>query len=123
MGQQGCLGGRHAADNMHGDPTAWHEIETLAREVGASARTLSRLFASETQLGFKSWCRRAHRGDDRKAVNGGRCLGRAIWTVIARHRVSPAASPTARHDSFLAGHDVFCATCALDCDRLRLKSM
>ena len=34
-------------------------IETLAREVGTSARTLSRLFASETQLSFKSWCQRA----------------------------------------------------------------
>jgi AraC-like DNA-binding protein len=42
-----------------GDPTAAHEIETLAREVGTSARTLSRLFSSETQLSFKSWCQRA----------------------------------------------------------------
>ena len=32
---------------------------TLAREVGTSARTLSRLFSSETQLSFKSWCQRA----------------------------------------------------------------
>ena len=38
---------------------AAHEIETLAREVGTSARTLSRLFSSETQLSFKSWCQRA----------------------------------------------------------------
>ena len=44
---------------MLGDPTGAHEIETLAREVGTSARTLSRLFASETQLSFKSWCQRA----------------------------------------------------------------
>ena len=44
---------------MLGDPTADHEIETLAREVGTSARTLSRLFSSETQLSFKSWCQRA----------------------------------------------------------------
>ena len=40
-------------------PPASHEIETLAREVGTSARTLSRLFSSETQLSFKSWCQRA----------------------------------------------------------------
>ena len=40
-------------------PPAAHEIETLAREVGTSARTLSRLFASETQFSFKSWCQRA----------------------------------------------------------------
>jgi AraC-like DNA-binding protein len=50
---------RRAADIVLGDPTGPHEIETLAREVGTSARTLSRLFSSETQLSFKSWCQRA----------------------------------------------------------------
>jgi AraC-like DNA-binding protein len=50
---------RRAADIVLGNPTGNHEIETLAREVGTSARTLSRLFASETQLSFKSWCQRA----------------------------------------------------------------
>ena len=50
---------RRAADIVLGDPTASHEIETLARGVGTSARTLSRLFSSETQLSFKSWCQRA----------------------------------------------------------------
>jgi len=42
-----------------GNPAASHDIETLARKVGASERTLSRLFSSETQLSFKSWCQRA----------------------------------------------------------------
>ena len=50
---------RRAADIVLGDPTGSHEIEALARDVGTSARTLSRLFASETQLSFKSWCQRA----------------------------------------------------------------
>ena len=50
---------RRAANIVLADPTGAHEIETLAREVGTSARTLSRLFASETQLSFKSWCQRA----------------------------------------------------------------
>ncbi len=50
---------RRAADIVLGDPTAAHEIESLARAVGTSARTLSRLFTSETQLSFKSWCQRA----------------------------------------------------------------
>ena len=50
---------RRAADIVLSDPTGDHEIETLAREVGTSARTLSRLFSSETQLSFKSWCQRA----------------------------------------------------------------
>jgi AraC-like DNA-binding protein len=50
---------RRAAAIVLGDPTASHEIEALARAVGTSARTLSRLFASQTQLSFKSWCQRA----------------------------------------------------------------
>jgi AraC-like DNA-binding protein len=50
---------RRAADIVLADPTGSHEIETLAREVGTSARTLSRLFSLETQLSFKSWCQRA----------------------------------------------------------------
>jgi AraC-like DNA-binding protein len=50
---------RRAADIVLGDPTGSHDIESLARTVGASARTLSRLFASQTQLSFKSWCQRA----------------------------------------------------------------
>src|SRR5262249_53502386 len=50
---------RRAAMIVLDDPTGSHEIETLAREVGTSARTLSRLFSSETQLSFKSWCQRA----------------------------------------------------------------
>jgi AraC-like DNA-binding protein len=50
---------RRAADLVLRDPTRPHEIEMLAQKVGTSARTLSRLFASETQLSFKSWCQRA----------------------------------------------------------------
>jgi len=50
---------RHAAMIVLDDPTGSHDIDTLAREVGTSARTLSRLFSSETQLSFKSWCQRA----------------------------------------------------------------
>ncbi|WJR77130.1 helix-turn-helix transcriptional regulator [Bradyrhizobium sp. NP1] len=50
---------RRAADIVLDDPTAAHEIERLAEKVGTSARTLSRLFSSETQLSFKSWCQRA----------------------------------------------------------------
>ncbi|WP_300161636.1 helix-turn-helix transcriptional regulator [Bradyrhizobium sp.] len=50
---------RRAADIVLNDPTGAHEIETLAQVVGTSARTLSRLFASETQLSFKSWRQRA----------------------------------------------------------------
>ena len=50
---------RRAADIVLSDPTYRTEIGSLAREVGTSTRTLSRLFSSETQLSFKSWCQRA----------------------------------------------------------------
>ena len=50
---------RRAADIVLADPTGVHEIEGLARAVGTSARTLSRLFSTETQLSFKSWRQRA----------------------------------------------------------------
>jgi AraC-like DNA-binding protein len=50
---------RRAADIVLADPTETHDIADLAREVGASARTLSRLFSTETQLNFKSWRQRA----------------------------------------------------------------
>src|SRR6202000_1488696 len=50
---------RRAADIVLRAPAAAHEIEDLARKVGTSARTLSRLFSAETQLSFKSWCQRA----------------------------------------------------------------
>jgi AraC-like DNA-binding protein len=48
-----------AADIVLADPTETHDIADLARTIGTSARTLSRLFSSETQLSFKSWCQRA----------------------------------------------------------------
>jgi AraC-like DNA-binding protein len=50
---------RRAADIVLRAPAASHEIETLAQQVGTSARTLSRLFSSQTQLSFKTWCQRA----------------------------------------------------------------
>jgi AraC-like DNA-binding protein len=50
---------RRAADIVLADPTETHDIADLARAVGTSARTLSRLFSAETQLSFKSWCQRA----------------------------------------------------------------
>jgi AraC-like DNA-binding protein len=50
---------RRAADIVLADPTETHDIADLARKVGTSARTLSRLFSAETQLNFKSWCQRA----------------------------------------------------------------
>jgi AraC-like DNA-binding protein len=66
---------RRAAEIVLRAPAAAHEIETLAQKVGASARTLSRLFAAETQLSFKSWRQRAR-------------IAAAIETMSTRSNVS-----------------------------------
>lgn len=50
---------RRAAEIVLSDPATAHDIEDLARKIGTSARTLSRLFAAETHISFKSWCQRA----------------------------------------------------------------
>jgi AraC-like DNA-binding protein/mannose-6-phosphate isomerase-like protein (cupin superfamily) len=50
---------RLAAEIVLAAPATAHDIETLAQKVGTSVRTLSRLFAAETELSFKAWCQRA----------------------------------------------------------------
>jgi AraC-like DNA-binding protein len=50
---------RRAADIVLAAPMVTHDLDDLARQVGTSTRTLSRLFASETHLSFKAWCQRA----------------------------------------------------------------
>jgi AraC-like DNA-binding protein len=50
---------RRAAERVLADPARTHEIDQLALEIGTSARTLSWLFSTETQLSFKTWCQRA----------------------------------------------------------------
>jgi AraC-like DNA-binding protein/quercetin dioxygenase-like cupin family protein len=50
---------RRAAEIVLAEPADGHEIDHLAHRVGTSARTLSRLFAAQTQLSFKRWCQRA----------------------------------------------------------------
>ena len=68
---------RRAADIVLGDPAAAHEIEDLAREVGTSARTLSRLFARNPTELQELVPARAHRLRDREAVDPCQCLGEA----------------------------------------------
>ena len=50
---------RRAAEIVLAAPADAFDIDTLARKVGTSARTLSRRFAAETKLSFKAWCQRA----------------------------------------------------------------
>jgi len=53
------LRARRAAQLVLASPASEEDLATLARKVGSSARTLSRLFAAETRLSFKAWCQRA----------------------------------------------------------------
>src|SRR5690242_13385429 len=50
---------RRAALLVLAAPADADDVDTLARKVGTSARTLSRRFAAETRLSFKAWCQRA----------------------------------------------------------------
>lgn len=64
---------RRAAEIVLSNPMNTHDIDDLARKVGTSSRTLSRLFSAETQLSFKSWCQRARiaAAIERLSVNSG----------------------------------------------------
>jgi AraC-like DNA-binding protein len=48
-----------AAAIVRAAPNARHPLAEVAREAGASARTLERLFRAETRLGFGAWRQRA----------------------------------------------------------------
>jgi AraC-like DNA-binding protein len=50
---------REVAELLLTDPADDRDLNTLAREVGVSGRTLSRLFPQQTQLTFKVWRQRA----------------------------------------------------------------
>lgn len=50
---------RSVAELVLADPTGARELRELARLAGASARTITRLFPSETGLTFKAWRQRA----------------------------------------------------------------
>lgn len=46
---------RRVADALRADPTDGRPLAAWGNEVGASARTLARLFVSETGMGFERW--------------------------------------------------------------------
>jgi AraC-like DNA-binding protein/quercetin dioxygenase-like cupin family protein len=50
---------RLVCDSLRRDPGSRQTLEQWAEKVGASARTLARLFASETGMGFDEWRRQA----------------------------------------------------------------
>ena len=81
------------ADIVLGDPTGAHEIETLAREVGTSARTLSRLFSSGDAIELQDLVpARPHCPRDRKAVDGRQRLSRSNSPPTSVMPASPAFS-------------------------------
>jgi len=50
---------RRVAELVLADPAKGHELDDLAHAAGTSARTITRLFPSETTLTFKGWRQRA----------------------------------------------------------------
>jgi AraC-like DNA-binding protein/mannose-6-phosphate isomerase-like protein (cupin superfamily) len=48
---------RRVADMLLADPADPRDLDALAREAGASVRTLARLFRTETGMGFQQWRR------------------------------------------------------------------
>ncbi|HWV62215.1 MAG TPA: helix-turn-helix transcriptional regulator [Oxalicibacterium sp.] len=50
---------RRVADLVLADPAGTQDLDLLAQEAGASARTITRLFPAETDLTFKAWRQRA----------------------------------------------------------------
>ena len=46
------------AEALQADPASLSEVPDLAREAGASARTIQRLFLAETGLSFSAWRQR-----------------------------------------------------------------
>jgi AraC-like DNA-binding protein len=50
---------RRVADRVLAEPSGTRDLADLAREAGASQRTITRLFPAETNLTFKEWRQRA----------------------------------------------------------------
>lgn len=69
---------RKVAQLVLADPAGQRELEDLAREAGASARTITRLFPAETELTFKAWRQRARVLAAVEALGSGRATVKQI---------------------------------------------
>jgi AraC-like DNA-binding protein len=63
---------RRVAELVLADPSLQRSLDDLAREAGASLRTITRLFPAETQMTFKSWRQRARILAGLQALSDGR---------------------------------------------------
>jgi AraC-like DNA-binding protein/quercetin dioxygenase-like cupin family protein len=88
---------RRAADIVLRAPQASHEIERLAHKVGTSARTLSRLFSSETQLSFKSWCQRARIAAAIEKMSEKMSMGKSVSVKKLAAELGYASVPAFSH--------------------------
>lgn len=80
---------RRVAELVLADPAAQRPLEDLAREAGASLRTITRLFPMETNLTFKAWRQRARILAGVQALSGGRTT---VKHVAARLGFSSVAA-------------------------------
>ncbi len=85
--------GRRAAARLMADPSLPLSLGALAREAGASARTLQRLFLEETGMGFAEWRRRA------RLIHSAALLGAAV-SVTDAGMAAGYGSPSAFANAF-----------------------
>jgi len=63
---------RRVAETILAHPNGVHDLDRLAEEVGASRRTLTRLFPADTSLTFRAWRQRARVMAAVEILGGGR---------------------------------------------------
>lgn len=79
---------RRATTRLTADPATAETLPSLAAAAGASARTLARLFARETGLGFAAWRQRLRLIEALDALGAGEPVGRVAARLGYR---SPSA--------------------------------
>jgi len=68
---------RSAAERIRADPGVARDLGRLARDSGASVRTLQRLFVRETGLSITSWCQKLRLLMGMARLGNGACVGEA----------------------------------------------
>ncbi|MCJ2074021.1 helix-turn-helix transcriptional regulator [Methylobacterium sp. J-030] len=79
---------RRVAELVLADPALQRPLEDLAREAGASLRTVTRLFPAETDLTFKEWRQRARILAGLQALSGGRTTVKQVTALLGYSSVA-----------------------------------
>ena len=96
-----------AAEEILADPAASHGLDSWAERLGVSSRTLTRLFRSETGLGFRGWvttarvkCSIESLAEGASVAEAGRSVGYATTSAfgVAFRRVTGMTPGEFRHE-------------------------